>query len=282
MTPLLWMSIFCPPYILDSRSRSGTSQQMDHPHQELLEPDIAHQAEPPTSSLVVSTFAGQCLNACRLEWEKAATHEFVRQLIDGSLEKEIFRFYQMQDARYLEAYADTCSILSTRFVDPADKLWFIDGARLAILVEQELHTGYGRQLGYGPSEVAALTLTPNNRAYQNHMMVAAQRAPLVEALAALSPCPWLYTDIGMRILNNPTVSDGSGGIRDDHPYADWLRTYADPSFVSYTSDLLGLLDRVSEGITAEEQERAIEAFRASIRYEWMFWEQALTKQEWPI
>jgi len=202
--------------------------------------------------------------------------------VDGSLETDLFRFYQMQDARYLEAYADTCSILSTRCVDPIDKLWFIDGARLAIVVEQELHSGYGRLLGYGPDDVAALTLTPNNRAYQNHMMVAAQRAPLVEAIAALAPCPWLYTDIGMRILRDPKAGDGSGAIRDDHPYADWLKTYADPSFVSYTAQLLGFLDRASEGTTENEQHRAIEAFRTSVRYEWMFWEQALTRQAWPI
>ena len=260
----------------------GTSQSMDRPHQELLETDIDHQTEPSISSLIVSPFAATCLEACRSEWEKAATHDFVSQLVDGSLGTDEFRFYQMQDARYLEAYADTCSILSTRFVDPVDKLWFIDGARLAIVVEQELHTGYGERLGYGPDDVAALTLTPNNRAYQNHMMATAGRAPLVEALAALAPCPWLYTDIGMRILHDPNASDGSGGIRVDHPYADWLKTYADPSFVSYTSELLGFLDRASEGTTQIEQKRAIEAFRTSVRYEWMFWEQALSSQTWPI
>lgn len=234
-------------------------------------PDLQGPAEP-----AVPPFAQRCLDACRQEWEAAATHPFVRALIEGSLSVERFRFYQMQDARYLEAYADTCSILSTRFVDPADKLWFIDGARLAIVVEQQLHAGYGERLGYSATDVAALDCSPNNRAYQNHMLQAAHRSSLIEALAALAPCPWLYTDIGIRMLAE------LGSISSDHPWRDWLQTYADPAFVQYTSDLLGIMERVAQDSGPRALERAEEAFRLSVRHEWMFWEQAWTLQTWPV
>ena len=53
----------------------------------------------------------------------------------------------MQDARYLEAYADVCSIISTRISDPDIKLWFIEGARMALVVEKELHSEYGKTVG---------------------------------------------------------------------------------------------------------------------------------------
>lgn len=239
-----------------------------------IDPDPQEPVTP--ASLTVPPFAQRCLDACRQEWEQAAAHPFVRALIDGSVSVERFRFYQMQDARYLEAYADTCSILSTRFADPEDKLWFIDGARLAIVVEQQLHAGYGKRLGYSAEDVAGLECSPNNRAYQNHMIQAAHRASLIEAMAALAPCPWLYTDIGMRML------DELGAIPADHPWGDWLQTYADPAFVRYTSDLLGIMERVVEEAGPDSRERAVEAFRLSVRYEWMFWEQAWTLQTWPI
>lgn len=235
------------------------------------------ESDPPVpTALVVPPFAQRCLDACREEWEQAVRHPFVRALISGDLPVDRFRFYQMQDARYLEAYADTCSILSTRFVDPADKLWFIDGARLAILVEQQLHAGYGQRLGYTPDDVARLECSPNNRAYQNHMLQAAHRGMLVEALGALAPCPWLYTDIGIRMLEE------LGAIPPDHPWADWLQTYADPSFIRYTSELLAIMERMAGESGPVSQDRAIEAFRLSVRYEWMFWEQAWTLQDWPI
>lgn len=227
-------------------------------------------------ALSIPDFAGRCREACLDEWEQAVSHPFVRALIDGSLDSERFRFYQMQDARYLEAYADTCSLLSTRFRAPSDKLWFIDGARLAIVVEQELHAGYGQKLGYTPEDVAALVCTPNNTGYQNHMLQAAGRRSLVEGVAALAPCPWLYTDIGLRMM------DELGEIPADHPYGDWLATYADPSFVTYTNQLLAILERVVHEHSGSLLDAAVDAFGKSVRYEWMFWEQAWTLQSWPV
>jgi thiaminase/transcriptional activator TenA len=239
-------------------------------------PSETNAAAGHSERLDIPPFAQRCRDACNEEWEAAAAHPFVRSLIDGTLDAQRFRFYQMQDARYLEAYADTCSILSTRFVAPTDKLWFIDGARLAIVVEQELHAGYGKQLGYTPDDVAALVCSPNNTAYQNHMLQAAGRRSLVEGLAALAPCPWLYTDIGMRMM------DELGSIPEDHPYAAWLATYADPSFMTYTSELLSIMEQVAYEHNGALLDAAVEAFRQSVRYEWKFWEQAWTEQTWPV
>jgi len=239
-------------------------------------PSDTNEAAGDAAPLDIPPFAQRCREACHDEWEAAASHPFVRSLIEGALDPDRFRFYQMQDARYLEAYADTCSILSTRFTAPKDKLWFIDGARLAIVVEQELHAGYGEKLGYTPEDVAALACSPNNIGYQNHMLQAAGRRSLVEGLAALAPCPWLYTDIGIRMMEE------LGQIPEDHPYAAWLATYADPSFVTYTSDLLAILERVASEHDGSLLAAAVEAFRQSVRYEWMFWEQAWMQQAWPV
>jgi len=238
------------------------------------EPDVAPTIPPPVSA---PPFARRCIEACGDAWEASFAHPFVRDLIDGSLSPDRFRFYQMQDARYLEAFADACSIISTRSIDPKDKLWFIDGARLAILVEQQLHADYGRKLGYSADDIAGLELTPNNRAYQDHMLRAAHQGSLLEAVAALSPCPWLYTDAGRRIM-----LDMDGEIPPDHPYADWIATYADPGFVTYTEDLLGFMERESEARDETTRNRALEAFRTSVRYEWMFWDQAYRHQSWPV
>jgi thiaminase/transcriptional activator TenA len=193
-------------------------------------------------------------------------------LIEGTLDADRFRFYQMQDARYLEAFADACSLISVRCPEPADKLWFVDAARLALVVEQELHSGYGKQLGYTPEDVRNLDLTPNARAYSSHMVASAQAGSLLVALAALAPCPWLYTEVGMGLPAYP----------ESHPYAAWLATYADTGFIEYTNALLGRLEGQAAHASAEDRDAAKKAFRASVRYEWMFWEQAWTRQEWPV
>lgn len=229
-------------------------------------PEVLEQNAPP--ALIVPPFAEACLDAAGDDWQASFRHPFVTALADGSLDAARFRFYQMQDARYLEAFADACSLISTRCPTPDDKLWFIDAARLAIVVEQQLHQGYGEQLGYTPEDIARLELTPENRAYQNHLVATAQTGTLVEAVAALTPCPWLYMALGQHF--QATL----GPIPDAHPYADWLRTYADAGFVAYTNALLERLQRFAEAHDEAARRRAVEAFVASTRYETLFWQQA--------
>ncbi|HET6567814.1 MAG TPA: TenA family protein [Rhodothermales bacterium] len=228
-------------------------------------------------TLIVPPFAESCIRAAGEAWSASNEHPFVVALVDGSLDPVKFKFYQMQDARYLEAFADACSLISMRCPDPDDKLWFIEGARLAVLVESQLHAGYGAKLGYTAKDIAALDLTPNNRAYQDHMVARAVRGSLVEAVGALAPCPWLYTELGTHFKARL-----GGDIPDEHPYADWLRTYADPGFIEYTNDLLAKLERYAGQHDEEARVRAREAFAVSVRYEWMFWQQAWELQRWAV
>lgn len=230
----------------------------------------------PSRPYTVPPFAEACLEAAGETWRDAHDHAFVDALADGSLDAERFRFYQMQDARYLEAFADATSIISTRCPDPDDKLWFIEAAQMAVVVEKELHAGYGETLGYDADDVAALELTPNNRAYQNHMIATAHSGTLVEAVAAVTPCPWLYIDLGQQLEAE------MGEVPDDHPYAEWLRMYRDPEFNEYMNHLLERLQRFADAADEQARERAKEMFVLSVRYEWMFWDQAWTMQRWPV
>ena len=222
----------------------------------------------------VTPFAAACLDHAAAVWGASIHHPFVRALADGTLEPQIFKFYQMQDARYLEAFSDTAALISTRCVRPEDKLWFIDSSRIALVTEASLHAGYGEKLGYNAADIAAMEVTPNNAAYQNHMISTALRGTLVEAVAALAPCPWLYIDLGQRLLGE------LGTIPDSHPYADWLRMYSDPQFNEYMTQLLERLDRFANEADAAAQRRALDAFEKSARYEWMFWQQAWERQTW--
>lgn len=227
-------------------------------------------------SFTVPPFARECLENARDAWGASFDHPFVRELAEGTLNPQLFRFYQMQDARYLEAFSDACALISTRADAPADKLWFIDAARMALVVEGQLHAGYGRRLGYTAQDVAELELTPNNRAYQDHMVSTAARGSMVEAIAAIAPCPWLYIELGQHLLRE------YGAPADDHPYADWLRTYSDPAFNQYMDNLLARLQRAADAHDDAARARARSAFLTSARYEWMFWQQAWERQSWPV
>ncbi len=223
----------------------------------------------------VPSFARRCLDASADIWGASFVHPFVQELAAGTLASDRFRFYQMQDARYLEAFADAAALLAVRSTAPVDKLWFLEASKMALVVESQLHAGYGVTLGYTAEDIAALELTPNNRAYQDHMVATATRASLVEGIAALTPCPWLYIALGQHLERT------HGPPPDTHPYAAWLRMYADPGFNDYMRELLARLQHAADAADESARARAEQAFRVSVRYEWMFWEQAYTMQQWP-
>lgn len=224
----------------------------------------------------IPPFAKECMEHAGQSWGKSFDHPFVKSLADGTLESEKFAFYQMQDARYLEAFSDACAILSTKVKDPKEKLWFVDAARMALIVEGQLHAGYGEKLGYTAEDIAKLELTPNNIAYENHMIAIALTGSLVEGIAAITPCPWLYIELGQHLVIE------MGSVPENHPYADWLKMYSDPGFNEYMDVLLGLLQKYSEGAGFAEKSRAKTAFHTSVRYEWMFWDQAYRMQKWSV
>ncbi|MCB1201818.1 MAG: thiaminase II [Leptospiraceae bacterium] len=224
----------------------------------------------------IPPFAERCMKAAGSAWQASFNHPFVKALADGTLAPEKFKFYQMHDARYLEAFSDAAALISVKCVDPVDKLWFVDAARMALVVEGELHAGYGKTLGYTAEDIAKIELTPNNAAYQNHMILYATKGTLAEAVAALTPCPWLYIDLGQHLLKE------LGSIAENHPYANWLKMYSDPGFNDYMQNILQRLQTYADVVDEATRQRAVTAFVMSARYEYMFWDAAWNFQSWPV
>ncbi|XDD43588.1 TenA family protein [Leptospira sp. WS60.C2] len=223
----------------------------------------------------IPPFALECKLFAKDAFGASFTHPFVLALAEGTLDPKVFRFYQIQDAKYLEAFSDACAILSTKVIDPDDKLWLIDAARMALVVESQLHLGYGKTLGYDASTIAQTEPTPNNLAYQNHMITTAMKGTILEGFCAIAPCPWLYVELGQHLVQK------KGTIPKDHPYASWLTMYSDPGFNDYMANLLSRLQKYADLTDLDAKNRAKLTFRQSCDYEWMFWEQAWTSQVWP-
>src|SRR3981189_1733427 len=85
-------------------------------------------------------------------------HPFLTGLTDGSLARESFRFYAIQDALYLREVARALSLAGARA--PRDEwiIMFDEHATEALRVERALHEGFFREFGLSPEDVAATPL----------------------------------------------------------------------------------------------------------------------------
>jgi len=206
-------------------------------------------------------------------YEAILRHPFLRGLTDGSLSRERFLFYAVQDALYLREFARALSLAAARAPEDDWIIMFNEHAAGALKVERTLHERFFQELGLSQEEVGATPLAPTNVAYTSYLLAAAYGAPYHEAIAALLPCYWIYWEVG-RALER----EGSP----DPLYARWIDTYASTEFGDVVRGVLQATDRVAEQRTPMERECMRRHFVTTSRYEWMFWEMGWRQEGWPV
>lgn len=200
-------------------------------------------------------------------------HPFVRELGQGSLSRERFQAYMLQDALYLRGFARALAFGAVKAPDAERILEFSKAAEVAIVVERALHAGFLQQFGVDPTTAEAAEPSPACTAYVNHLVAAAAVGSFGDLAAAVLPCFWIYQDVGTRI---------HGAAAPGNPYQAWIETYAGEEFEAATLRMRAIVD--AEGVGAGPAGRASmrAAFLRSCRYEWMFWDAAWRLEAWPV
>ena len=200
-------------------------------------------------------------------------HPFLTGLTDGSLPRQAFRFYVVQDALYLREFARALAIAAARAPTEDDILMFTRHAAGALEVERSLHGGFFREFGLSDREVATTPLAPTTLAYTSYLLTVAYSGSFTEALGALLPCYWIYWQVGKTLLERGSP---------DPLYQRWIDTYGGEQFGAVVSEVLALTDQVGVDLGAGERERMRGHFLTTARYEWMFWEMGYRRERWPI
>ncbi len=200
-------------------------------------------------------------------------HPFLRGLTDGSLPREAFRFYAVQDALYLRDFARALALAAARAPREDWIIMFTEHAAGALKVEKTLHESFFRDFGLSPEAVSATPLAPTNLAYTSYLLATAHAGPFHEAVAALLPCYWIYWEVGQAL-------ERSGSA--DPLYARWIGTYASDEFGGIVRAVLECADTLAPRLQAPEREAMTRHFVTTSRYEWMFWDMGYRREAWPV
>jgi thiaminase/transcriptional activator TenA len=200
-------------------------------------------------------------------------HPFLAGLTDGSLPRESFRFYAVQDALYLREFARALSLAAARAPEDDWIVMFNEHAVGALRVERALHESFFKEFGLAPAEVAATPLAPTNLAYTSYLLAVAYGAPYHEAIAALLPCYWIYWEVGKELerIGSP-----------DPLYTRWIATYASDEFGDVVRAVLAATDAMAGRVGAAERAAMQRHVLTTSRYEWMFWDMGWRREGWPL
>jgi thiaminase/transcriptional activator TenA len=210
----------------------------------------------------------------RTERLRAAIHAlpFNTELAAGTLSRERFQGYIIQDALYLGQYSRALAIAGARAPDHNALHAFASSALEAVQVEQALHETYLKNFGLDATQLDEMQASPDCLGYTSFLLAAAYHDPWEVLVAALLPCFWIYWDVGTTITRRADAAN---------PYRAWIDTYADPSFGEAVRTVIGITDRAAQRASSAVRDRMMTAFIRSSQYEWLFWDGAYQQRDWP-
>jgi thiaminase/transcriptional activator TenA len=221
------------------------------------------------------SFCDRLLEHARPIWDAQLTHPYVRELGSGTLPERKFKFYILQDARFLGDLARVFAAGAQKAPDAESALRFARLVEETIVTERALHESYGKRWKLTPDRMTSVPMAPTNYAYTRHMLAVAQAGTAAEITVVALPCAWIYCVVGRHLLKK-------GPPRKGHPYRDWLMLYASPEFAEVQRWMRRKVDEWVQRAGQEEKRRMEQAFLISSRYEWMFWEMAWKEEQWPV
>jgi thiaminase/transcriptional activator TenA len=198
---------------------------------------------------------------------------FNTELAAGTLPRDKFQFYIVQDALYLDQYGRALAIAGARGPDGGTLHAFAQYAIGAVAVERTLHERYLTEYGVDPASLASAEPAPDCLGYTSFLMATAYHEPWEILLAALLPCFWLYWDVGTAIAKTAAPNN---------PYRAWIDTYADPGFGETVRAVIAATDRAAASTNDTVRDRMATAFIRSCQYEWLFWDGAWHRRSWPV
>ncbi len=210
-------------------------------------------------------------------WQGLHAHPFLREIADGTLPLEKFRFFLEQDDFYLIDYARCLAMGAAKSADESELRYFtVDLNQVLDLELPSNRALIARVTQMGAADHGgALRMAPANVAYTSYLQALALRGGPMEIMAALLPCAWSYVEIAQGLL--------AEGASSNEVFGDWISYFTLPATVAMVASMRRDFDQraITAGLDPAAREALGEIFAMSSRLERGFWEMAYTFEQWP-
>lgn len=200
-------------------------------------------------------------------WASYLKHPFITGLADGTLPKEKFKYYMIQDYLYLYQYAKVFALGAVKTEDHDLMRFFSELMNGTLNGEMQIHKAYMKRLGITALDIKNARQALPNSAYTSYMLKIGYEGDALDILIAVLACSWSYAFIGAAVAEN------AGSLA--HPfYGEWVEGYSCEDYINSNNQLIDSINRLGEEISDERFERLKEIFVNCSRFEAMFWDMA--------
>lgn len=207
----------------------------------------------------------QLLDYAAEVWMAYNEHPFVLGIQNGTLEREKFRFYMIQDYLYLGDYAKIFALGVAKATNLSNAMLF--SQYISVMNgELNVHSDYMARLGITQEDIDSAKRSLDSLSYTSYMLRVAYEETEVEIVAAILACAYSYEVIAKKMVeNNPAAVD-------DEFYGSWISGYVSEEYSEENRVLIELLDDMTKSYTPAQIEHLKEVFLTCSRYEMAFWD----------
>lgn len=206
-------------------------------------------------------------------WDKYLEHPFIKEIGEGTLDKNKFKEYLVQDYLYLKEYAKVFCVGVVKARTMEEMRFFYNSTKGTMEDETAVHIEYLKDFGISEIEAEKRECKGTTISYTSYMQAIALKGDLDEIAIATLPCTWSYSYIGRYI------AEKYDDKLEKNFFKPWIEEYASDGFNEFTDRWLEYVDKTCSGLSEEKQNRLIEIFKRASLYELDFWNMAYEEGE---
>ena len=149
--------------------------------------------------------------------EKIKHHNFIQQMMEGTLNEDIFKEYILQDIMYCDIFNSCMKNLGEKLdvEEYKNKLIEFSQSKSSIAMREMYKNKYG-----------LIPNIPKNKTcgkYTNLILECVNKFSIQEGLASMLACYWVYFDVGNYIHEKQKTND-------NNIYQNWINNYGNPNY----------------------------------------------------
>lgn len=212
-------------------------------------------------------FTDYLINESKDIFEGYMNHQFIKEIGEGTLPKEKFLNYLIQDYIYLKDYAKVFCMGVIK-ADTMDEMKFFYKSIAGVLeAETDVHIEYMNKLGVDHKDAEHEEPNITTTSYTSYMNMIALTKGIKEITMTLLPCTLSYSYIGKELekrYNN----------LENNYYSEWIQMYAGDEYTEFTNTWIDYTNELCKDLSDSEKEKLKDIFIKSSIYEMHFWDMA--------
>lgn len=207
-------------------------------------------------------------NESKKIWDEYLKHPFIVEMGKGTLDKEKFRNYLVQDYLYLLDYAKVYAMGLIKSDDVNHMKFFKDSVNGIMEDESATHIAYLKEIGEDIKTLQRHKLKLENENYTNFMKSVALTGDIQDLIIAVLPCAWSYYYIAKEMKE--MYKDNL----ENNYYAAWIDSYSCEEYRMCAKENIDLANELCKNIDDNKKEKLKEIFIKGSLYEMEFWQMA--------